>query len=159
MLVLVGSREEVIGSAFALWRPFVEACFRGLFVGFIASKEQVLCVTQDKEPYPKPFGKFASRLDTTFQTDSLFGKYAGRSWTGLNGFTHGGIEQLDRRMSVDGIIGEHFDSEEIRELIVSSAPLLTDAAIRFLEAIGREHAAQSLIERYGELYPPIATGR
>ena len=155
-ILILARQGSVIGSAFALWRPMVEAAYRGLFVGFLATEEQIVCITRGGKPYPRPFDEFAYALDDTFKTDKFFSKYAGEAWNALNGFTHGGLEQLISRMNEDGIVGDHFDSEEILDLIKSSTSLLTDTSIRFLEGMGRYEAAQAMTVKHAELYPVLS---
>jgi hypothetical protein len=151
ILILIDN-EGVIASAFALWRPMVEAVFRGLFVGFCATEEQIVLITSGSEPYPHPFKEFAKFLDQTFRTEALFTEYADDTWRVLNGFTHGGLEQLSRRMDAEGTIGDHFDAEDILDLIKSSNSLLVETAIRFLEGMDRREAAQAIAKKYSELF-------
>ena len=102
ILVLAG-QERLIGSAFALFRPMVEVAYRGLFVAFLAEHAQVEKIKCGGEPYGH-FNELAAALDRVFNTDGLFAQYAGEAWKMLNGLTHGGLEQLTRRIGEDGAL-------------------------------------------------------
>jgi hypothetical protein len=151
ILVLAG-QERLIGSAFALFRPMVEVSYRGLFTAFLANGAQVEEIESGGEPYGH-FNELAAKLDTVFKTEGLFVQYAGKAWKMLNGYTHGGMEQLARRVDENGSLGSHFDREEIHNLLSSSTSLLTRTAIPFLQVMRRDDAAQAVSMKYIELYP------
>src|ERR1019366_4970163 len=65
ILVLAG-QQRLLGSAFALFRPLVEAAYRGLFVAFLATNEQVEAIKVGGEPYGH-FNKLAAALDEAFE--------------------------------------------------------------------------------------------
>src|SRR5260370_352436 len=62
-IMILVRHDRVIGSAFALLRPLVETAYRGLFVNFQATPEEVEKITKGGEPYPK-FNDLAASLDT-----------------------------------------------------------------------------------------------
>jgi Family of unknown function (DUF6988) len=151
ILVLAG-QERLIGSAFALFRPMAEVSYRGLFAAFLANDEQVEKIKSGGEPYGH-FNELAAKLDTVFNTDGFFVQYAGQSWKMLNGYTHGGMEQLARRIDETGSLGAHFEPEEVHNLLSSSTSLLTRTAIPFLQVMRRDDAAHAVSMKYIELYP------
>src|ERR1017187_4742778 len=151
ILVLTG-QERLIGSAFALFRPMVEVAYRGLFVAFLAEPAQVEKIKRGGEPYGY-FNDLAASLDNVFNTGGLFIQYAGEAWKMLNGLTHGGLEQLTRRIGEDGVLGAHFDPADIANLLSSSTSLLTRTVIPFLQVMQRDEAAHSVSVKYVELYP------
>ena len=151
ILVLAG-RERLLGSAFALFRPLVEVAYRGLFVAFLASEEQIETIKSGGEPYGH-FNKLAAALDLKFRTDELFVQFGGESWKMLNGYTHGGLEQLARRVDSKGSLGDHFDCDEIESLLASSTSVVTRTVIPFLQLMGRDEAAHAVSMKYIELYP------
>jgi hypothetical protein len=108
------------GSAFALFRSQVEACFRGLWVQRLASDEQAEAIRRDGA---EPFGYFrdmAAELDAALGTANLFQGIAG-SWRALNGFTHSGLEQLSRRFNADGDLAPNYTDEFTLSLMKASA--------------------------------------
>jgi hypothetical protein len=151
-ILLLAGQKQLVSSAFALFRPMVEAAYRGLFVAFLATDEQIETIKDDGEPYGH-FNKLANALDDKFQTDGLYLQYAGDAWKTLNGYTHGGLEQLARRINEEGMLGDHFDAEEIQGLLASSTSLLTRTVIPFLQVMDRSDAAHAVSMRYLELYP------
>ena len=151
-ILLLVTRERLVSSAFALFRPMIEAGYRGMFVAFLATEEQVETVKAGGDPYGH-FNKLAARLDDKFSTDGLYAQYAGEAWGALNGYTHGGMEQLARRIDQDGMIGDHFDPDEVASLLASTASLLTRLVIPFLQVADREQATHAVSLKYLELYP------
>ena len=105
-------QERLIGSAYALFRPLVEATNRGLFAA-----------------------------------------HAGEAWGRMCGFTHGGLEQLNRRMGDKGEIGCHFEQEDVERLLASSTSVLVRTAIQFLGAMDRQAACDAVSAKYIALYP------
>lgn len=93
--------EQLIGSAYALFRPLVESTNRGLFVAFLATTEQIEQIKRGEAPYGN-VDALARDLDSLFKTDGLFSAYAGEAWGTMCGFTHGGLEQLSIRMGDKG---------------------------------------------------------
>ena len=151
ILVLAGE-QRLRGSAFALFRPLVEAAYRGLFAAFIASDEQVEAIKAGGEPYGH-FNELAAALDVAFKTDKLFLQFGGESWKMLNGYTHGGLEQLARRIDSEGSVRDHFSADEIQSLLASSTSLLTRTVIPFLQVMQRVEAAHAISMKYVDLYP------
>jgi hypothetical protein len=151
ILVLAG-QERLLGSAFALFRPLVEAAYRGLFAAFLATDEEVENIKAGGEPYGY-FNELAAALDAAFKTDELFVQFGGESWKMLNGYTHGGLEQLARRIDSEGSLGDHFDPDEVISLLASSTSLLTRTVIPFLQVMQRVEAAHAVSMKYIELYP------
>ncbi len=151
-ILLLATRERLIGSAFALFRPMVEVAYRGLFAAFLATDREVEAIKIGKEPYPH-FNELAADLDEAFKTNGLFKQFAGQSWKILNGYTHGGLEQLTRRIDQHGVLGDHFELQEVQNLLTSSTSLLTRTAIPFLNAVKHDNGADVISLKFLELYP------
>jgi hypothetical protein len=69
------------------------------------------------------------------------------------GFTHGGLEQLNRRMGDMGEIGCHFEQEDVERLLASSTSVLVRTAIQFLGAMDRQAACDAVSAKYIALNP------
>lgn len=109
------------GSAYALVRSQVEACFRGLWVQRLASNDQVKSIKDHgAEPFPRYFRDMAEALDGALETERLFQGIAG-SWKALNGFTHSGLEQLSRRFNGSGDLAPNYSDADTRKLLRASA--------------------------------------
>ena len=76
-ILLLAGQERLVSSAFALFRPMVEAAYRGLFVAFLAKDEQIETIKAGGEPYGR-FNKLANDLDDKFQTDGMYSQYGRR---------------------------------------------------------------------------------
>jgi hypothetical protein len=150
-ILVLCSHERLIGSAYALLRPLVEVVNRGLFAGFLATPEQIEKIKRGGEPYGE-FNKLAAKLDDAFNTEGLFKGHAGEAWKTLNGLTHGGLEQLNRRVGENGEIGCHFGQEDVQHLLASSTSVLVRIAIEFLGAMDRQDACHAVSAKYVDLY-------
>ena len=86
-------------------------------------------------------------------TDGLFAGHAGEAWGMMCGFTHGGLEQLNRRVGENGDIGCHFDPEDVQRLLASSTSVLVRTAIQFMGAMNRQDTWEAVSAKYVALYP------
>lgn len=150
-IMLLCYEERLIGSAFALWRPLVEASYRGSFVAFLATPEQIEQIKRGETPYGN-MDTLARNLDNLFKTDGLFARHAGQTWAMMCGFTHGGLEQLNRRIENSGEIGCYFDQEEVQHLLANSTLVLVRSALQFLGEMERQEARDVVNARFVSLY-------
>src|SRR5665811_1092948 len=65
-ILLLAGQQRLLSSAFALFRPLLEVAYRGLFVAFLATDEQVEAIKIGGEPYGH-FNKLAAALDEAFR--------------------------------------------------------------------------------------------
>jgi hypothetical protein len=150
-IIVLCCHERLIGSAYALLRPLIEVTNRGLFAGFLATPEQIEKIKRGGDPYGE-FNQLATKLDDVFNTEGLFTGHAGEAWKTLNGLTHGGLEQLNRRVGENGEIGCHFGQEDVQHLLASSTSVLVRIAIQFLGAMARQDACDAVSAKYVALY-------
>lgn len=150
-IIVLCAHERLIGSAYALLRPLVEVANRGLFTGFLATPDQVEKIKRGGDPFGK-FNELTARLDNVFHTDGLFAGHGGEAWKTLNGLTHGGVEQLNRRVGESGEIGCHFEQKDIQLLLASSTSVLIRTALQFLGAVAGQAASDAVSEKYVDLY-------
>jgi hypothetical protein len=151
-IIVLARHDRLVGSAFALLRSLVEAVYRGLFTAFRATPAQINAIRDGGEPYGH-FNPLADSLDGIFKTDGLFAQFGGETWRSLNGYTHGGLEQLRNRINDDGAVGSHYTPESVKRLLNSSTSLFTMFAIPFLRAVGKVQSAEIVGQRYVALYP------
>lgn len=118
-IMVLCCHDRLIGSAYALFRPLVEVTNRGLFVAFLATPEEIEQIKRGERPYGN-VNVLASKLDGIFKTEGLFAGHAGEAWGVMCELTHGGLEQLNRRVGENGEIGCHFDPEDVQHLLASS---------------------------------------
>jgi len=150
-IIVLCSHEQLIGSAYALLRPLVEVANRGLFACFLATPEQIETIKRGGSPYGE-FNQLATKLDDVFNTEGLFTGHAGEAWKTMCGLTHGGLEQLNRRVGENGEIGCHFEQEDVQRLLASSTSVLFRIAFQFLGAMDRQDACHAVSAKYVALY-------
>lgn len=111
--VLALLRNGYYGSAFALFRPMVEAVIRAHLV-LSCTDEQLVRIQNDT--YRVNFSTVGREIDSFFGMHGLFETFLGESTKLLHSFTHSGLAQLARR--IDGSdIAPHYDRKELESLI------------------------------------------
>src|SRR4051794_4668520 len=78
-ILLLCHEERLVGSAYALFRPLVEATNRGMFAAFLATEEQVEDIKRGGTPYGN-VDTLTKRFDDLFDIQGLFTGYAGAAW-------------------------------------------------------------------------------
>ncbi len=135
--------QHLLAPAFALLRPQIEAGFRGLWVNLIATDEQVNTIRDGSEkPFPE-FRKMSADLDTAYRAGGWLQGFSKR-WAALNGYTHGGLEQLGRQFRDDGNIGPNYSDEMVMELLVTSGTASLGCIIPILRRMGLGDKAKAL---------------
>jgi len=138
-------RLNLLGSAWALLRPQVEAAFRGLWVNVAASDLQITALGQrGEEPFP-PFRKMAEYLDAQYHADGWLLGFAD-DWKTLNDFAHPGLGQLGRRFRADGNIAPNYDEEMVARLVRYSGTLSIGMIVPILRTIHFDDKAKALEE-------------
>ncbi len=114
IIALMSAR--VYGSAFALVRCEFECLIRGLWLHYCATDEQLNGFVE-KDEIALTFGKLIEEIEEVdgFE-DGLFSSVKDSSWSAMNGYTHGGIHQVSRRM-VGEYIEPSFEDGALLEVI------------------------------------------
>jgi len=134
---------ELRGPAFALFRLQVETAFRGLWVGRVATDQQIEDIAKNGA---KPFGTFkemVQKVDEAYQADGRLQKIA-EGWKTLSGFTHSGLEQLVRRFSPDGTLGPDYADDETETLLEFSGEFSIAMAFCIFHANGFDEKYKAL---------------
>ena len=140
----------VIGSAFALLRPQLEAYVRGIWYHRCATDQQVTAFLGGAEP-PK-IGALIGALQTLDGFDAvLLNDLKKKVWRNLNDFTHGGTIQVKARISMNEI-ASNYKYEHIAGLLASAATFSLLAGVGLAAAIGSESLAQGLYAAYHRIY-------
>jgi hypothetical protein len=135
---------KLFAPALALLRLEIEAVFRGLWVNLIADDKHVIAIGQDDEdPFPRPFEKFASELEARYHSNGWLLSFVDK-WKSLNGYTHGGLEQLGRRVRPDGNIASTYPDDIVIELVTASGTLLIMMMLPILRSMEFEEKAKAL---------------
>jgi hypothetical protein len=135
--IIVLIENQIPSSAAALARPILEACYRGNWVAVLADIEE--CEKINSIDY-----KWSQTWDIAKQVDEylmeqntlipfkIFHTIYEKNAPALNGFTHGGIQQLSRQFSEDGTqITPTFRDTELVELLNSSNTHLAMTLLAF----------------------------
>lgn len=119
-------------SAAALSRSLLEACYRGTWVQLIASDDECDKINTPKYDWNKrKTWQLAKEVDDVLH-DKVFHNIYERNIKTLNGFTHGGLEQISRQINSEyKIMQPTFTDEELIELLVSSNGQLTMTLLAF----------------------------
>lgn len=141
---LVTSR--INGSAFALIRSQFESLVRGLWLSLSATADEVQEFVEKDRLLPK----FGEMLDVIEQHadlgDKVLSHYKIEGWKAMNGYTHGGMHQVARRVKTASI-EPNYQPEEIIEVLKSSGLF----ALLALSQIGRLAKSEKVIAEVDEL--------
>jgi hypothetical protein len=125
-------KNNLHSSAAALARPLLEACYRGTWVQLIADDEECEKInTPEYDWNKKKTWQLAKEVDEVLN-DKVFHDIYERNIKALNGFTHGGLEQISRQINSEHkIIQPTFTDEELTELLISSNGQLAMTLLAF----------------------------
>jgi len=139
-----------IGAAIALLRLSAEAACHGLWALRCADDEQIDAMRRGIEHA----GTFRDRLDavgSALKTSDGFERVVA-SWRYLNGLTHGGDEQLIRRVTAQGEILPNFSDADIEQTIRFATSDLIVLAVPVLVEEGRVEDARRLEREFIERF-------
>lgn len=114
------------GSAVALVRPAIEACFRGHWLMMVATEKQLDEVGRDARNAFPPFQTIVSTIEGPL----------GRTWEALRGpwwsrlcsYTHTGYQQIGARLTPSGLGSAYTDDELLSALSIASVAAIMSAA-------------------------------
>ena len=103
------------GSAFALVRPLFETFVRAVWLKNVATDQGLADFEQDKLSIK--FGEMLLQIEQleSFQHGAL-SDLKRQAWAAMNGYAHGGIHQIGRRVKGNAIDSNYADSEIIEVL-------------------------------------------
>jgi hypothetical protein len=109
--VLLLVRNDKVGSAFALARMVFEGTYRGLWLNFPATEQQVGdFVNTDK--LPLSLTELAAAIDEKYHAQGFFEDFRKKSWSALCSYAHTGMLQLGRRFT-GSVAQPSYTDEEI----------------------------------------------
>jgi len=152
--IVLTTREQFHGSAFALVRIEFEAYVRGQWLRYCASDDEV-ATFKERDKLDKTFGEIIGDLEGHEAFDvGVLSKIKRESWTAMNSFTHTGLLQVVRRLSATKI-GSNYPEEEIVGTLDFADSIAILAALAIVNvATGkladREALAEQLLERMKE---------
>lgn len=106
---------RILAAAFALVRSEFEAYVRGLWVHYCATDAELNRFVE-RDELPK-IGNMIVTLEERHGTkEKVLSELMKNAWKGMNGYTHGGIHQISRRMKA-GAIEPNYEAGEIFEVV------------------------------------------
>lgn len=109
-------QSNLSSSASALYRPLIDAVYRGTWFALIATDTQCEQFSTGEFRLKQTY-KLAKDIDRVIESDTFHSIYE-RNSTALHGYTHGGLEQIGRQFDKEkGIIISSFSDEELIELL------------------------------------------
>ncbi len=109
--LLVESNQ--INSSAALLRPLIDSCYRGLWVYYIATDEELENILNNEKQF-KTASPIAKELDDFLKVESF-----SKDIKILNDFTHGGIQQIFRMIDEE-TIKSNFPEKDLKLLLETS---------------------------------------
>src|SRR5439155_17873438 len=127
MLVLI--RAGKVGSAFALARSIFESMYRGMWINFVATDQEIEQFEKN-DKIPLTLGKLADAIDKGYRADGRFADLKRRAWKALNSYTHTGLLQLGRRFTGHKLQPAYRD-QEIVDVTTSTTTCVLVLVSRF----------------------------
>ena len=121
ILILVES-QVAVGSAFALFRPLLEAIARGEWLYLCGTEEDRIAFIRG-DLQLKGLRQLAIEVDDKTGVGSWLGNYT-KSYTHLCDFTHGGLLAVGSRLTPQGSIEPNYKESRIRLLLDNAARML-----------------------------------
>ena len=152
--IVLTTREQFHGSAFALVRIEFEAYVRGQWLRYCASDDEV-ATFKERDKLDKTFGEIIGDLEGHDAFDEgVLSNIKQQSWRAMNSFTHTGRLQVVRRLSATKI-GSNYPEEEIVGTLDFADSIANLAALAIVNvATGklsdRERLAERILERMKE---------
>jgi hypothetical protein len=148
--VLLLIRSAKVGSAFALSPSIVEGMYRGLWLNFCATDDEVKNFEQE-DKLRLNMTEIAKAIDEKYQAEGFFEDLRQRAWPHLCSYAHTGILQLGRRFTGDTLAPNYGDAE-IVEITTSITTCILTMSSKFLARLnlGAEAlVAEKLIVTFG----------
>jgi hypothetical protein len=129
--------SHVYASACALVRCEFECFVRGAWLHYCATDDQIESFIQN-DHLPLTFDGLIVALEQKPEFENKFlSKVKDQAWTPMNGYTHGGIHQISRRLQ-DGYIESNFEDDELLEVVQFSSMMALIAFGYIAELAGRQ---------------------
>jgi hypothetical protein len=148
--ILLLIRSGKVGSAFALARPCVEGMYRGLWINFCATDEQ-LQEFDETDEMPHNMKELADEIDAEYLGEGFFADLKKRSWNALCSYAHNGMLQLGRRFT-GHLLKPAYSDGEIYEVTTSTTTVILALISKFLAVqnhVESSKATEQLVESYG----------
>ena len=140
----------VVGPAYALVRPQLEAYVRGSWFARCASDDQISSFIAGKEP-PKINELISDIKNVCPELGNSLEKCKNKLWKKLNDLTHGGIIQVKGRCTATEI-KQNFTKQDIANLLTSVATMSFCASKELAEVTNNQSVIEKLCSNYGQIF-------
>lgn len=145
---------RIYASAFALVRPEFECFVRGAWLHHCASEDE-LGGFLERDVIPLTFGHLIAAVEEKPEfPKGILSSVKDEAWKAMNGYTHGGIHQVSRRMQGD-YIEPDFEDDALLEVIRFSGAMALLALGQIASLAGRKDLWDEVDARLQE--PPSPT--
>lgn len=148
LLLLI--RSAMVGSAFALARGIFEGMYRGLWINFCATDDEIK-EFEKEDRLPLAIRDMARAIDAACRARGFFTDLIDRGWKPLNSYTHTGLLQLGRRFTGHKLEAAYRDGEivEVTTTATTCVLLLISGFFAVQNHPGEVKETDKLIETYG----------
>jgi len=142
---------KLYGPALAMMRPMREIFVRGIWLAECATEDQLKEIIDGRQA--PGIGTMLRAVESTeVFSDKILSKLSAQKREWLHGLTHGGIEQLSRRLT-ETTIEPNFDDHEIEELLEYALAFGALAAINVCRFSGDARSAAAILDKVVALKP------
>lgn len=140
--------KRVYGAAFALARPLFETFVRAVWLKDCATDQDLIAFERDE--FSRSCGQVLKEIEKleSFKSGSL-SNLKKQAWSAMSSYTHGGFQQIARRVKGKTIDPNYMDEEIIEVLRLSQAFALM-AFIQIVLVAGRGDMEQLAIQKLYE---------
>lgn len=140
---------RLYASGFALVRCAFECLIRGAWLHYCATDEELeIFVNEDRVPKISPMIEALEKKEEF--AGGFLSKWKEDGWNAMNGYTHGGIHQVSRRMQ-GNYIEPTFEDEALLEVIRFTGGMAILALGRVAAMAGNQELWEEASAKMGEL--------
>lgn len=139
------TEKRVYGAAFALARPLFETFVRAVWLKDCATNDDLAAFQRDE--FSRKFGETLGQIEQleSFRSGAL-SSLKKQAWSAMSSYTHGGIQQIARRVK-GRAIDPNYTDEEIIEVLRLSQAFAMMAFIQIVLVAGRRDLEAAAIQR------------
>jgi hypothetical protein len=135
---------NLIGSSFALVRPFEETFYRALWVNACATPAQISQLLRDDQFKFPGTDIMTQKIDAAYATQNFFQELRRNAWSSMCSYAHSGQLQIRRRLGSDGGVGPNYPEAAVIEVLRRTTTVLLFAAIAFFKSVGCDSEASEM---------------
>lgn len=141
------------GSAFTLLRSVVETFYRGMWLMFCGSDDDIAEIRAGKFEFKMGFKAMMGAVDGKLGGSGVF--IGPAEWKSMCGFAHSGAEQLTRRFRPDGQLMPNYPEEEVLGLLLVATTMMAVMVTSICQIEGRDSDGEQIRATYTELLPNL----